>query len=107
MQLTKQRIYLLIGCHLRCYYQLSTIHYSSSPCHLVPSVLGTLATIMESVLHCFLSFIMSLSSANFIPVTSCIPSMHLLLGRTLLLLPSLHASIIPFSSPSDCIICPK
>src|SRR6218665_614708 len=63
-------------------------------CHLVLSVLGTLVTIMASVLHCFLSFVTTLSSASFIPVTSCISSIHLLLGRPLLLLlPSSHSFI--------------
>src|SRR6218665_3120033 len=76
-------------------------------CHLVPSVLGPLATIMASLLHCFLFFVASLSSASFIPVTSCISSIHLCLGCPLLLLPSLHASVIPFSNLSDRIICPK
>src|SRR6218665_803844 len=46
-------------------------------------------------------------SASFIPVTSCISVIHLLLGHPLLLLPSPHASIIPFSNPSDRITCPK
>ena len=54
----------------------------------------------------FLSVVTSLSSATFIPVTSCISSIHFLLGRPLLL-PSPHASIIPFSNPSDRITCPK
>src|SRR6218665_3221841 len=49
----------------------------------------------------------SLSSASFIPVTSCISSIHFLLGRPLLLFPSPCASIILFSSPSNCITCPK
>src|SRR6218665_620455 len=60
---------------------------------------------MPSLLHCFLSVVTSISSASFIPVTSCSSSIHLLLG--LLLLPSPHASIIPFSNPSDSITCPK
>src|SRR6218665_49466 len=60
---------------------------------------------MASLLHCFLSFVTSLSSASFIPVTSCISSIHLLLG--FLLLSSPHASIIPFSNPSDRTTCPK
>src|SRR6218665_3757351 len=34
-------------------------------------------------------------------------SIHFLIGRPLLLLPSPCASIILFSSPSDCITCPK
>src|SRR6218665_1060270 len=45
-----------------------------SPCHLVLSVPGTLATIMASLLQCFLSIVTSLSSAGFIPVTSFISS---------------------------------
>jgi len=72
--------------------------------HLVLWVPGTLATILTSLLHCFLSVITSLSSESVIPVT--ISSIHLLLGR-LLLLPSLHASNIPFSNPSDRTTCPK
>src|SRR6218665_1668794 len=48
-----------------------------------------------------------LSSANFIPVTSYMSSIHLLLGRSLLLSPSPCASIIPFSNPSDRITCPN
>src|SRR6218665_2119765 len=62
---------------------------------------------MTSLLHCFLSIVASLNSASLIPVTSCISSIHLLLGRPLLLLPSLHASIIRFSNPSDRKTCPK
>src|SRR6218665_1660058 len=49
----------------------------------------------------------SFSSACFIPVTSCISSIYLLLDRLLRLLPSLRASIISFSNPFDCITCPK
>src|SRR6218665_2563504 len=49
----------------------------------------------------FLSAVTSLCSASFIPVTSCISSIHFLLGRPLLLLPSPYASIILFFSPSD------
>src|SRR6218665_3397841 len=75
--------------------------------HLVLSVPGTLATIMASLLHCFLSEVTSLSSARFIPVTSCISSIHLLIGRPLLLHLSPHASIIPLSIQSDRITCPK
>src|SRR6218665_2331087 len=62
---------------------------------------------MTSRLHFFLSMVTSLSSAIFIPVTLCISSIHVLLCRPLLLLPSLHASIIPFSNPSDRIPRPK
>ena len=58
-------------------------------------------------LHCFLSVVTSLGSASFIPVTSCISSIHFLLGRPFLLLPSPCASIIPFSNPSDRITCSK
>src|SRR6218665_2008557 len=54
-----------------------------------------------------LSVVTSPSSASFIPVTSCISSIHFLLGRPLLLLLSPNASIILFSSPSDRITCPK
>src|SRR6218665_3892919 len=49
----------------------------------------------------------SLSSASFIPVTSCISSIHFLLGRPILLLPSPCSSIIPFSNPSDRITGPR
>src|SRR6218665_2668272 len=70
-------------------------------------VLGTQATIMEILLHCFQFVVTSLSSASFIPVTSCISSNHLLLDRSLLLFPSLCASIIPLSNPSDRIKCPE
>src|SRR6218665_1414249 len=76
-------------------------------CYLVLSTLGALATVFTSLLHCFLSVVTSLSSASFIPVTSCISSIHLLLSRPLLLLPSLCDSIIPFSNPSGRITCPK
>src|SRR6218665_3613703 len=77
-----------------------------SPCHLVLSTRRVLATVLTILLQSFLSAVTSLSSASFIPVTSCISSIHFLLGRPLLL-PSLNASIIPFSSPSDRITCPK
>src|SRR6218665_1016369 len=82
---------------------LSYIVILISPCHLVLSVPGTPPTIMASLCYCFLS----LSSTSFIPVTSCISSVHLLLGRPLLLIRSPHASILPFSNPSDRITCPK
>src|SRR6218665_2538655 len=62
---------------------------------------------LHQPLQCFLSAVISLSSASFIPVTSCISSIHFLLGRPLLLLPSPCASIIPFSNPSDRITFPK
>src|SRR6218665_1545776 len=62
---------------------------------------------LHQPLRCFLSAVTSLSSASFIPVTSCISSIHFLLGRPLLLLPSPCASIIPFSNPSDRITYPK
>src|SRR6218665_1599269 len=77
-----------------------------SPCHLVLSTRRVLATVLTILLQCFLSAVTSLSSASFIPVTSCISSIHFLLGRPLLL-PSPYASIILFSSPSDRITCPK
>src|SRR6218665_2059403 len=77
------------------------------PCHLVLSTRRVLATVLTILLQCFLSAVTSLSSASFIPVTSCISSIHFLLGRPLLLLPSPCASIILFSSPSDRITCPK
>src|SRR6218665_852540 len=72
-----------------------------SSCHLVLSTRRVLATVLTILLHCFLSVVTSLSSASFLPVTSCISSIHFLLGRPLLLLPSPCASIILFSSPSD------
>src|SRR6218665_568834 len=75
--------------------------------HLVLSTRRVLATVLTILLQCFLSAVTSLSSASFIPVTSCISSIHFLLGRPLLLLPSPCASIILFSSPSDRITCPK
>src|SRR6218665_3965758 len=78
-----------------------------SPCHLVLSTRRVLATVLPILLHRFLSAVTPLSSASFIPVTSCISSIHILLGRPLLLLPSPYASIILFSSPSDRITCPK
>src|SRR6218665_1945576 len=78
-----------------------------SPCHLVLLILGALATVFTILLHCFLSVITSLSSASFIPVTSCISSIHFLLGLPLFRLPSLCVSTIPFSNPSDRITCPK
>src|SRR6218665_3002063 len=78
-----------------------------SPCYLVLLSLAALATVFTILLHCFLAVITSLSSASFIPVTSCISSIHFLLGLPLLLLPSLCVSIIPFSKPSDRITCPK
>src|SRR6218665_2849550 len=78
-----------------------------SPCHLVLSTRRVLATVLTILLQCFLSVDTSLSSASFIPVTSCISSIHFLLRRPLLLLPSPYASIILFSSPSDRITCPK
>src|SRR6218665_1545184 len=69
----------------------------ASPCHLVLSTRRVLATVLTILLQCFLSAVTSLSSASFIPVTSCISSIHFLLGRPLLLLPSPYASIILFS----------
>src|SRR6218665_3235447 len=75
--------------------------------HLVLSTSRVLATVLTILLQCFLSDVTSLSSASFIPVTSCISSIHFLLGRPLLLLPSPYASIISFSSPSDRITCRK
>src|SRR6218665_1455196 len=77
---------------------------------LMLSTRRVLATVLTILLQCFLSAVTSLSSASFIPVTSCISSIHFLLGRPLLLLlvlPSPNASIILFSSPSDRITCPK
>src|SRR6218665_3348339 len=47
--------------------------------------------------NCFLSVVMSISSASFIPVISYI---HFLLGRPRLLLTSSHANNVPFSNPS-------
>src|ERR1700733_14447804 len=59
------------------------------------------------LLHCFLSIVASLNSTKFIPVLSCISSIHFFLGRPLFLLPSPHAIIISFSNPFDLMICPK
>ena len=78
-----------------------------SPCHLVLSVPWTLATVMIKLLHFVLSTVASLSSAKFIPVVSCITSIHLFLGCPCFLLPSPHANIISFSNPSDLMTCPK
>src|SRR6218665_704239 len=78
-----------------------------SPCHLVLSARRVLATVLTILVQRFLSAVTSLSSASFIPVTSCISSIHFLLGRPLLLLPSPNASIILFYSPFDRITCPK
>src|SRR6218665_1452074 len=78
-----------------------------SPCHLVLSTRRFLATVLTILLQCFLSAVTSLSSASFIPVTSCISSIHFLLDCPLLLLPSPCASIIPSSNPPDHITCPK
>ena len=78
-----------------------------SPCHLVLSTRWALAIVLTIFLQIFLSIVTSLSSASFIPVTSCISSIHFLLGHPLLLLPSPCASISLFSSPSDRIRCPK
>src|SRR6218665_667386 len=85
----------------------SSIYEYNVSCHLVLSTRRVLATVLTILLQCFLSAVTSLSSASFIPVTSCISSIHFLLGRPLLLLPSLCASIICFSNPSDRITCPK
>src|SRR6218665_813429 len=84
-----------------------TLHLLYSPCRLVLSTRRVLATVLTILLQCFLSAVTSLSSASFIPVTSCISSIHFLLGRPLLLLPSPCASIILFSNPSDRRTCPK
>src|SRR6218665_1255830 len=81
--------------------------YAPPPCHLVLSTRRVLAAVLTSLRQCFLSIVTSLSYASFIPVTSCISSIHFLLGRPLLLLPALYASIIPFSNPPDRITCPK
>src|SRR3984885_10915458 len=59
------------------------------------------------LLHCFLSIVASLNSTKFIPVLSCISSIHFFLGRPLFLLPSPHAIIISFYNPFDLMICPK
>src|SRR5678816_4166172 len=83
------------------------IRDSALPCYLVLSVLGTLATFMIKPLHFLLSAVASLSSAKFIPVVSCISSIHFFLGRPCFLLPSPYANIISFSNPSDRMTCPK
>src|SRR6218665_1735634 len=81
--------------------------FAHTTCDLVLSTRRVLATVLTILLQCFLSAVTSLSSASFTPVTSCISSIHFLLGHPLLLLPSPCASIIFFSSPSDRITCPK
>src|SRR6218665_3004590 len=60
---------------------LPELHYVifQSPCHLVLSTRRVLATVLTILLQCFLSAVTSLSSASFIPVTSCISSIHFLL----------------------------
>src|SRR5678816_4633882 len=83
------------------------IRDSALPCYLVLSVLGTLATFMIKPLHFLLSAVASLSSAKFIPVVSCISSIHFFLGRPCFLLPSPYANIISFSNPSDRMTCLK
>ena len=55
-----------------------------SLCYLVPSVLGTLATIMASPQHCFLSFVTSLSFL-LIAVTLFAVVVHLLLFQSLII----------------------
>src|SRR6218665_1928981 len=100
--LSWSRSALFIVTFLIKYYNVQ----ETSPCHLVLSTRRVLATVLTILLQCFLSVVTSLSSASFIPVTSCISSIHFLLGRPLLL-PSPNASIILFSSPSDRITCPK
>src|SRR5678815_5091416 len=62
---------------------------------------------MIKSLHFLLSAVASLSSAKFIPVVSCISSIHFFLGRPCFLLPSPYANIISFSNPSDRMTCPK
>src|SRR5688572_23871181 len=59
------------------------------------------------LLHFFLSEVASLNSARFIPVLSCISSIHFFLGRPLFFFPSPQANIISFSSPSARMTCPK
>src|SRR6218665_935749 len=86
---------------------LNSDNYNHLFSHLVLSTRRVLATVLTILLQCFLSAVTSLSSASFIPVTSCISSIFFFLGRPLLLLPSLNPSIILFSSPSDRITCPK
>src|SRR6218665_3531056 len=98
---------------IKCSLLFNTIcnHNSSCKLHLVTLCCQrtrlVLATVLTILLQCFLSAVTSLSSASFIPVTSCISSIYFLLGCPLLLLPSPCASIILFSSPSDRITCPK
>src|SRR5688572_16294305 len=62
---------------------------------------------MIKLLHFLLSSVASLSSAKFIPVVSCISSIHFFLGRPCFLLPSPYANIISFSNPFDRMTCPK
>src|SRR6218665_1555098 len=77
--------------------------YARPPCHLVLSTRRVLATVLTILLQCFLSAVTSLSYASIIPVTSCISSIHFLLGRPLLLL----ASIIPASLFSPPVVIKK
>src|SRR3984885_9079676 len=86
---------------------MHTIQHQLTPCHLVLSAPGALAINMMYLLHCLLSIVASLNSAKFIPVLSCISSIHFFLGRPLSLLPSPRAIIISFSNPFDLMICPK
>src|SRR6218665_2466418 len=78
--------------HVHTFIQLANNNFNKptcgSPCHLVLSTRRVLATVLTILLQCFLSAVTSLSSASFIPVTSCVSSIHFLLGRPLLLLPS-------------------
>src|SRR5678815_6167003 len=84
-----------------------TIHSHLLACLLVPSVRGTLATVVASFLQSSLLRAASLSCGRLIDVLLCISSIQRVLGRPLLLLPSPHASIISFSNPSALITCPK
>jgi len=83
------------------------MYHISSPCHLVSSALRALTIVMTRLRHFTLSAVTSLRSAKFIPVDSCIVSIHLFLGRPCFLIPSPHASINSFSSPFDLMTWPK
>src|SRR5688572_5453495 len=78
-----------------------------SPCHLVPSIRGILATAKVNLLHAFRSLVASLSSGRFILIVSRISSIHLFLGRPLPRLPPPHAGVMSVSVLSARITCPK
>src|SRR6218665_532594 len=96
----------LLPCYLDLVTTLACYHVTLLPHYLVTTLPCAVSSWNYSDHHgnlsAFFSF-PSLSSDGFIP---CISSIHLLRGHPLHLLPSPHASIIPFSNPSDRITCP-